>query len=614
MSILNSLENVSWEIEDFDKANKKYVKDVVLKDMEWIDTTGGGNVRVINSKPLRIEKIGEDAKKSGSVEVEEVIKDEYFRDDLKDLCAYLTTALGFGNYWLILDEIDKVEEMDTDKFAPLLHIVRERTLKNFSLVDINDGKGLGIPLGKDFKKGGYQAILGNIDRMLDAGESVLDTRVMAIANQTENIEDALFRRFIQIISEEVLIWREGDLTIDETNVEKCLTDVKSKMRQAGLAGGSLTQGLMFQKLDEINLQWQYNFFPKMLNNEDTLGNYFKMNAFEILDRSGASSAKDSAWIKNAKHTAFYKILKDNYREYQTSAGTTLSVPNELFNCLQSDLVPVGDELGMSAKSEEENINEIQGILRQKEADGLNHEDVAFEIAENIRGQYPKKEKDKLKNLVAWTENIIDYLRGSIFHSPTEVMPLNVSKHLIPALLNVFYTEIAADSSNIPDNVVSVTQMIQSFFKGVFETDPTFSYECDLQATREALYGGTEKQLADLDESGRKKLSPMTLFGADKESWLQSASGGLTRHQMQEGLTLSFPVMVKELGFEETAELFVEHDGAMKWLSEYYSAELNIMSKHFKEQSKTFKDNNKTELALIFKQSYTLINIILSAKV
>ena len=42
----------------------------------------------------------------------------YYKDDLKDFGAYLRTVLGYGNYWLILDEIDKVESHDKDKFAP----------------------------------------------------------------------------------------------------------------------------------------------------------------------------------------------------------------------------------------------------------------------------------------------------------------------------------------------------------------------------------------------------------------------------------------------------------------------------------------------------------------
>ncbi len=78
----------------------------------------------------------------------------FVRDDVRDLCLYLSTLLGYGNYWLILDELDKVSEEETDKYAPLLHIVRERIIKDFSMRTLNGGKGSGVPnkvqIGSDY--------------------------------------------------------------------------------------------------------------------------------------------------------------------------------------------------------------------------------------------------------------------------------------------------------------------------------------------------------------------------------------------------------------------------------------------------------------------------------
>jgi hypothetical protein len=592
MSILSALEEVSWETSDLDKAGKKFVKGVKLVDYQWIELTGGKKERKLNSSAFPLEKSGQS---------NEEVADEYYRDDLKDLCAYLTTVLGFGNFWLILDEIDKVEEMDTDKFAPLLHIVRERTLKNFKMIDINNGNGLGIPLGKDFKEGGYASIIKNVNNSLDSGESVLDTRVMAIANQTANIEDALFRRFVQLIAEEVMIWRESDLPKDATDIEKCLSSVKDEMRSSNLHSGSLVSGLRFKKLLEINLQWQYNFFPKMLNDNDVLGNYFKLNALSVYDDVDARGGDiELNWRGERKLTSFYKVLSDNFSEQKVSGGNIFNTPLRLFNCLESSLIITGNELGVSVKTQEEEIKGVQAILKQKESEGLEPSLIAFEIANNLRSQYPKastKEKDKLNLLKLWTDNIIDYLRASIFSTPTSVNPLEVSKFLVPSLVNVFYTEIAKDKSTISDNAVSVTETLQAFFKEVYDIDPSFSLKCDEDTTLEALY----------NEQGSAEDS---LFGNADSDWVNSASGRLTLTQMENGLSLYFPLMVKLVGFGDTAEKLVENDGAVEFLQANLKPQLKVMEDDFLAQSKKLNKEGKKDSANNFFETSQLIKAIM----
>lgn len=602
MSILNALENVTWDIDDYDKANEKFVKDVTLSDKEWIEKTKG-DARQINSKPLRIERLSEIS--------EEVQGDIYRRDDLKDLCAYLTTILGYGNYWLILDEIDKVEEMDTDKYAPLLHIVRERTLKNFRLVDINQSKGLGIPLGEDFQNGEYKAMITNVNRMLDAGESVLDTRVMAIANATHEIEDALFRRFVQLIAEEILIWRQTALTTDETNAENCLKLVKEKMVKNNLEGGSLSDGLQFEKLDDINLQWQYNFFPKMLNKYDILGNYFRDNATSAYIDSEVGSPTDIAWIRESKFTAFYKILKDNYKNYPIGKSGTFSVPNELFTCMQEDLLPEGTELGSAKETIEEQIESVRGILMQKEEDGLKPEEIALDIAMKMRNSYPKattKERDKLNKLSDWTNSLIAYLNGAIFSSATAVHPLDVSKHLIPVLTNVFYTELANDSSNITDNVVGVVSQFQAFFYKISEASEDFQLDCNVSATQEALYGGSKSDIEQLSDRDKKALAPTTLFGADIESWVHSASGNLLINQMEDSLQMSIPILINKHSLQ-TLVAKLKEDGAIEFMKENYQPQLEELNTNFENQFQSAKDGKKMKEAEIYNGARTLTNYL-----
>jgi len=615
MSILNALSNVSWTSKDLNQKTDTYSKSIILKDTEWITETGGKKgARTLNTKEFKIEKKGVSSRKEDGVESELAISDEYNVDDLKDFCAYLTTCLGYGNFWLILDEIDKVEEMEKDKFAPLLHIVRERTLKNYRMIDINGGKGLGIPLGKSFQKGEYANIVSDVNRLLDAGESVLDTRVIAIANKTKNIEEALFRRFVQLIAEEVMIWRPEDLDKGETKIEGCLTHIKKEMVSAGLESGSLMLGLKFQKLDEINLQWQYNFFPKMLNNNDIQGNYFKIDALQTL-KEGEDENID--WASQRKFTAFYKILSDNYREIKTSADP-FRLPSKLFSCLENQLIEKGTDIGISKKTKDEQIKGIRGVLAQKEKEIGDHSLIALEIEEKLRDAYPKKIKkdtDKLNLLYLWTDNVIEYLNGAIYSNPTTVAPLEVSKHLIPSLVNVFYTEIAKDQENIGDNMVAITEKFQAFFKEVYQIDPSFSITCNKEATQQAFYGGSEKELKAFTEDELKAASENTLFGTDDKNWINSASGNLALNQMRDGLALTLPLLVQELGYVEAAEMLLEHPDAIRFLQNNLKVEMSGFELAFKSQAKSLTGKAGKEKARTnFHQTGELVAALVNSEI
>jgi hypothetical protein len=599
LSILNALSYESWSIDDIKGNDDKYTKDVNLIDYQWITMTGGSKARQLNTGKFPLEKHGVAVRKKDGIESEELNSDEYVRDDIKDFCAYLTTVLGYGNYWLILDEIDKVEVHDQDKFAPLLHIVRERTLKNYRMIDINNGKGLGIPLGESFKDGGYANMIEDVNRLLDAKESVLDTRVIAIANETRKIEKmspALFRRFVQLIAENVMIWREEDIPTKSTLIEDCLRDIKKEMVGAGLESGSLTDGLKFGLIDEINLQWQYDFFPKMLNENDAQGNYFKLNSNSLYDQSVGEGTK---WANAAKKSAFNKLLRDNFR-VQRTAVDDFDLPQKLYTCLEPQLVKTGLGIGVSKKTKEEDMESVRGILNQKIKDlGGELDQVAFSIAEDLRNSYPKtkdKEIDKLTQLYNWTDEVIQWIKASLFSTENDLVVIDAAKFLVPSLVNVFYTEIAKDENIVVDNIVPITERFQETFYGVFLANPQFTLDCDKKTTEEAFYGGSKIELSSYTDDILKSASPNTLFGTNEYNWVHSASGKITLNQMEDGILSAFPDLIKGLGYIETIQQLMSEDnaGAIKFMQEYFKPKLEEMMEAKKKYKQEQKDLGNTD--------------------
>jgi hypothetical protein len=597
-SILNGLSHLKWDSSMINKKEGKFIQKVVLIDYEWIEADNE-DPRILNKKAFTVEKDG------GSAEAND---ESYRKDDIADLCAYVRTALGYGNYWLILDEIDKVSDEDKDKFAPLLHIVRERTLKNFRMIDINGGKGLGIPLGKSFVDGGYKSIVEDLNKLLESGESVLDTRVIAIANKTKNIEEALFRRFVQLIAEEVMIWRPEDLDKGETAIEGCLTSVKIRMVDNGIESGSLIPlPALYQRLDEINLQWQYNFFPKMLNSNDIQGNFFKINAIDTFDMA---EHEDLNWNNEKQFTAFWQILKNNFYVRKED----FSLPSELWNCLESSLVDIGSEIGISKKTSEEIYKGAVGVINTKIDElGGDLSLVSDEIVEKLRAMYPSRvaaETDKLNVLQSWTDSIIEYLDAVLKTNPTTVAPLEVSKFLVPALVNVFYTSIGNDKNLIIDNIIPITEKFQAFFKDIYELEPAFTLDCDKETTQTAIYGGTKKEIDGFTDEENKKFSAFTLFGTTEENWIDSASGKLTLTQMEDGLVMAMPLLVKELDHDEALDVFIDNEGSIEFIKKYFTSEFMAMGLLFSKQQELNKRAGKETAAMNFYNAKALVNMLI----
>lgn len=231
-------------------------------------------------------------------------EDKSATNELQDLCLFLSTMLGYGNYWLVLDELDKVDEVDADKYAPMLHIVRERILKDYRMQEINGGKGVNVAgvVADDYLPI-YTSLIEHIDNDL----SVVDTRVIGIANQSENINEiseALFRRFVQVIITDVLILKDVDE--DMGFIKKCLASKQAEV---------YVKEVEFAYLDEINLQWLYGFLPKLTNKGDA-GNFMREDFISTLTEKydDISNLTDEQIFEGSIGTAFYKLLYDNFKE------------------------------------------------------------------------------------------------------------------------------------------------------------------------------------------------------------------------------------------------------------------------------------------------------------
>lgn len=222
--------------------------------------------------------------------------------EYEDALLYISTLDGYGNFWLILDEIDKVEKMDKDKYAPLLHIVRERELKGWKLS--------GIRTYPEYDIKYVETMPDRIDRLNAAianpDVDVTDTRIIAIANDLQVMEEespALYRRFVKIIIRSSLYDEKKietilpDITkgavgfdwakfyeVKRQNIHECIVlkevgvpDEKQKAQKQGAVSGiqysgkSILKQMAYietekcgQPLDEMNLQWTLGFFPDIL--------------------------------------------------------------------------------------------------------------------------------------------------------------------------------------------------------------------------------------------------------------------------------------------------------------------------------------------------------------
>lgn len=249
-----------------------------------------------------------------------------------DAMAYISMLQGFGNFWLILDEIDKVEKQDKDKYAPLLHIVRERELKGWKLSGLRDYPEYDIKF--------VQTIDERFERLNKALEDpkvdITDTRVIAISNDLQVMEEespALYRRFVKTIVDRTLYdenaFSAATSSMSEEKRQKLLNTDPSLSYQSKrnefhsclsvkeIPGkDKMVKDLMAEiepektgaPLNELNLQWTLGFLPDLL--------------FPGIDTSKQTAGKElfipNLFIRNWNETEdpfktlLYKIITDNF--------------------------------------------------------------------------------------------------------------------------------------------------------------------------------------------------------------------------------------------------------------------------------------------------------------
>lgn len=421
----------------------------------------------------------------------------YYHDDLRDICVYLCTLLGYGNFWLILDEIDKVEETDVDKFAPLLHIVRERWLKKWKLKPLNEGKG--VEINKMVNNSDYRAIKDMIDINITIKQPLLDTRVIAIANKTGQLEDALFRRFCQVIISDPLILDPLDIEVGA--VKNC---IDKKLDKKILREGF--EDIDAKRIDDINLQWILNFFPKMLNERDIQGNYIIQDYRNVMSNNLIDPNKDyEGWkakkMDLAAGTLLYKIISDNYDNDKSE------LINNLFDCLSSqiDIQQVG-----VGKGPREVAEKLINDMRKQKLDIYEQRDTIIEILDK---NYPAVVKEgDISELERWVDNCTTYLDVTMFDKG-EFAQSELSKILIPSIQRLIYDKITNDKSLNIDNIKAVLSRVSKYWEGVISGVPIHKIKINAEEVQRVLYGETVDKLKTMKNSDKILISKGSVFGA-----------------------------------------------------------------------------------------------------
>ena len=252
------------------------------------------------------------------------ITDESMKDNA-DLLYYISMLQGYGNYWLMLDEIDKVEKHDADKFAPLLHIVRERQLKGWSMKGIDKYNEIKyVPSIKERQSRVDFAIDGmdKDGKPLPKGvDNITDVRIIAIANKSDKItEGALIRRFVHFLVDVTLfepapLGEQGKWTDeDQERARKrqfhdCLVASKTagSKKTIGDLMAEVEDGDLADRLGELNLQWTLGFIPDFMFPmylKDSKPPDFVRNLFVDNINSKSDKTKTESYMK--------KILNDNF--------------------------------------------------------------------------------------------------------------------------------------------------------------------------------------------------------------------------------------------------------------------------------------------------------------
>ena len=449
-------------------------------------------------------------------------------DELKEMCMYLCTILGYGNYWLILDELDKVDEYSQDKYAPLLHIVRERTLKNWTMKEINDKEGLNLP--QSIVKEDYLSVIELVNGSIDRGLPVLDTRIIGISNATIDIEEALFRRFCQIVMEDVMSL--ADSKVPEVNsIKNCIKE------NVGESQMDLTELLpKIGVLDEVNLQWQYSFLPKMFNQTDKFGNFFYEDFQKYYNKilSENFGNVENTWNSISgdgnlfSDVALGKIWKDNFLLDKDLTNASDAMKDlyaglyQLLPCLlekefnpgaiRNDIGVAGfEETGGGTMSEIEQERK----LMEDEFSELGEEGFFFQLKDDLTNEY-NEAKGNPSAITQWTNSVLRKIDTANINDKGDYDQIpGIGDKIIPVLYQLMFNLYSKDDSLDSDLFTRQTKLINDSFNVLLNKNGdkgVHPLKNDKKYVESAMYGTELSKLKGMSEKKQQAVSGLGLYG------------------------------------------------------------------------------------------------------
>jgi hypothetical protein len=496
-----------------------------------LEDRGNNNLSDVTGAPEILNSVGFTFKRSAETDIQIESAYEYTldaeqagRDDIRDLCMYLCTLLGYGNYWLVLDELDKVGEHETEKYAPLLHIVRERTLKSWTMKEINSKKGMPIPLKVDY--GDYRSMADLIRNQITKGLPLMDCRIIGIANATKDIENALFRRFCQIIMRSTMALYPPD---NEANkVMECVEEFLPNRMDISL----LLKKVAF--LDEVNLQWQYSFLPKILNNTDTSGNFFYQNFnsyFQnILKKTGGNMKSAEAFLsKDSKaidNTAWGNIWRDNYlggKAIGSDPGlqTLYQDLGNLWLCLAKEFYEGSQE---SAEANLAGASKVGGgtltpIMRLRNEIVQSYQEYGDLYFDNLESELYDSYSQTVGNpssLTSWTVNALRYIQASNENESGKYDQVSgVGEKMIPFIYQIIMVNLRGDTSIDTDIFNGQLEEVTKFFSIFLNKEGevgNHTLNIDEKQTQKLMYGDSKDRLKGMKPAQRKMVEKQGLYG------------------------------------------------------------------------------------------------------
>lgn len=481
---------------------------------------------ILNSKEFLFKRSPETAVQAETAYEYTLDALEAGRDDIRDLCMYLCTILGYGNYWLILDELDKVSEHEKEKYAPLLHIVRERTLKSWTMKEINNKKGMPIPLGVDY--GDYSNMAELVSFQISKGLPLMDCRIIGIANATNAIEEALFRRFCQVIMRSTMALFPPDK--NASAVMNCVDKFGPNNMDISL----LLKKVAF--LDEVNLQWQYTFLPKILNQKDTSGNYFYQNFntyFQKILNKQNGNLKSAITIlskddKVFDNTAWGTIWRDNYlggkgnykndpglADYYASLGALwLCLSEEYYANNEDD--SSGAQLAGASKVGGGNLSLTMRLRNEIALSFKDYGDSYFDYLQMELSKGYADAKGNPSRLTSWTINALSHIQASNENEAGDYDQLaGVGEKMIPFIYQEIMINLRGDVSIDADLFTNQILEVNNFFSKFLNKEGeagTHTLKVDSDQSEILMYGDTKSRLKGMKPAQRKNQEQRGLYG------------------------------------------------------------------------------------------------------